>query len=56
MDVSLRKLAEESAKEDRKEAQRSGLSSERSLFGYIRVIQTLPLTVIAFTEAQVNVI
>ena len=53
IDVSLRKLAEQSAAKDRAEAEQSGLMSQRQMFGYIQLIQTMPWNVIAFTETQV---
>ena len=54
IDVRLRKLAERSEYNDRKEAERAGLTALRKLYGYIRRLQAMPRTVIAFTEAQVN--
>ena len=56
IDVSLRKLAERSEYNDRKEAERAGLTTYRKLYGYIRLLQAMPRNVIAFTEAQVSYI
>ena len=54
VDASLRKLVEQSAAKNRDEAEHSGLISQRQMFGYIQLIQTLPWNVIAFTGAQVT--
>ena len=54
IDVSLRKLAERSECNDRKEAERASLTPHRKLYGYIRLLQAMPRNVIAFTEAQVS--
>ena len=54
VDASLRELAEQSAAQDRDEAEHSGLISQRQMFGYIQLIQTLPWNVTDFTEAQVT--
>ena len=54
IDVSLRKFAERSECNDRKEAEQAGLTPHRKLYGYIRLLQAMPRNVIAFTEAQVS--